>query len=243
MSNASTETDRLAWERGIDLDQSDFRFAPTHQRDRYETFLAQGFNTPVDLRVQEDDSLSDRFSKLYDACKPRWHLMNMASDIRRQMRDHVRKEIANGRLIGYGFALPRHADDAPRPVPADLWACKVDWETSKVSGNGLEFIAVRIVSVEMVEYLNRDTVAEQSSPRRPAGRPAVGPEIRAAFDALAAAGRVDFKAPMKHCYDLIRESLAARFPDRAGTFRDLADETIRKTISERYATLKKSNKQ
>jgi hypothetical protein len=69
----------------------------------------------------------------------------------RVVRDLVTK-LRDGRLSGMGFVVTpsgRDLDAGRRVIPADVLSfrtCRLDWRNETISGNGLEFVGVRIFS-------------------------------------------------------------------------------------------------
>ncbi len=51
-----------------------------------------------------------------------------------------------------------------------------------------------------------------------------------AFDYLKGQGLIDFEKPMAHFYEPIKNYLASKYPDRAGQYKNMDEEPIRKAI-------------
>ena len=64
-----------------------------------------------------------------------------------KLRHAFQDKLQRGELFAYGYSIPRSPDDARVRVPADLWhdRAKINWETSSISADGLEFVSVRIL--------------------------------------------------------------------------------------------------
>jgi hypothetical protein len=55
-----------------------------------------------------------------------------------------------------------------------------------------------------------------------------------AFDELLTQGHISIDEPISCAYDFIRKFLSAKFPDRAGVYCNMSNETIRSHISSFY---------
>ncbi|GAB4356162.1 MAG: hypothetical protein Kow00114_06930 [Kiloniellaceae bacterium] len=158
------------------------------------------------------------------------------------MRAYILAGLRSGTALGVGYAIPRKPDDAPALIPADVWGGRIDWHGAKVFGEGLEFVSVRVIEVSAAAELLPPAEDAASAPR-PVGRPSVKADVFAAYEALRDAGKIDFDAPMKRLFPEIRAWLCEAYPDRAGAFRDMADETIRRVIVDLFKAAQAAHKQ
>ena len=64
-----------------------------------------------------------------------------------KLRHAFQDKLQRGELFAYGYSIPRSPDDARVRVPVGLWhdRAKINWETSSISADGLEFVSVRIL--------------------------------------------------------------------------------------------------
>ena len=139
--------------------------------------------------------------------------------------------------------MPRSPDDYPVLIPRDVWPGKVAWPDSSVSGNGLDFVAVRIVANRTAEdLLTSNDLGSLPGPKK-AGRPSLKAGIIEAYQALKDAGHIDFDRPMGHTFPRVRAWLSERYPNNAGQYENMADETIRKHVSILFKQDRASRKQ
>ena len=103
-----------------------------------------------------------------------------------------------------------------------------------MSGQGLDFIEVRLLPAQWEAKILGALGAPDTANRRGQGRPTVKPFIDEAYEALRAAGHIQAAPSMAAVSDLIRSWLVEVYPDRAGQFEKLADETIRLQVTDRF---------
>ena len=99
---------------------------------------------------------------------------------------------------------------SPAIVPQDVMSGTFQFERNTIKGNGLEFVAVRIVqnsAAEPVKALHK---------RRP-GRPSVQEPIKAVFKALQEDGKIDRNKAINSNFPAIRAKLAEMYPDSTPT--------------------------
>ena len=92
--------------------------------------------------------------------------------------DALLAQMREDKFLAFGYALPRMPGDRPRRVPDDVIHSypRVDWAASKISGNGLSFVAVRVVPAVGISM--------QVPQAAPTGRPSRKLEIQTAYTAL-----------------------------------------------------------
>lgn len=156
----------------------------------------------------------------------------------------VAQKLQDGELLGIGYELPRRTGDVPTLIPSDVWGGKIDWKVSAASGNGLEFVSVRVILAKQEEAMRRETMALLPAPEEKiVGRPPVKRFVLEAYEALKASGAVDFGKPKRFLYAQIRTWLGARYPDRQGQLEGLSDETVRIVVSGLFDEDKAAKKQ
>ncbi len=160
-------------------------------------------------------------------------LTNEESEILRLLNERLTRFLTNGQLIGLGYALPRTPDAKAVQIPPDVWAGWIHWEKDKVEGNGLKFIAVRIVRpVAPTQSKKVERPTETAK-----GRPSRQQQIEAAFWALDEEGSIpDRPENIKALFNLILDKLDELYPDQAGDRRGLSDKTLYKRVSELVET-------
>jgi len=150
--------------------------------------------------------------------------------------DEFRRRLTSGNLLAFGYLSPRSIDDAPREIPADLWPkAKINFDKSEIQSGSLKFENVRIIkspNKSKIASLGklRLVVSKEAEPLRRAGRPGSRKQILTAYQALKAAGEIDFAKPMTHAYVKIRAVLTQQH----GTERGFQNEAIRLAIREDF---------
>ena len=133
---------------------------------------------------------------------------------------------------------PRRINDIPQQVPADLWECDAELNTSSVYGNGLTIDAVRIVSARSLSANNEQTIITKISPKR--GPRSTKVDIFNAYQELSRLQRLDFTTSLRSNCDVIRNYLISKHPDKSGIFSNLHYETIRKAIGDDFKAASKT---
>lgn len=133
-------------------------------------------------------------------------------DLVRQTRSQLISWLYQGRLLGYGFYLPRHAADQPRLIPQDIWLTPISWDRPDVAGNGLTFVAVHI--------LHPATIAQEDS-ALPAPPPRIGrPSIRARavseFERALEDGAIDLNGSLANAARQVISRTMKNDPDAQG---------------------------
>jgi hypothetical protein len=222
------------WKQGFGLHAAALRIAPPELRERYSLPAPQILVKPV-AGTPPAKSFWDVLGAIAEALpqlKPltdHWSQQNAALQ---RMRDLVVGYLVRKDLTAFGYILPRGHEDAPVAIPTDVWGGQIDWKQSTVSGNGLQFVAVTVVATNAIPNLIvRLLPAPEAKPKTPRGRRPVKAFVLEAYDRLKAGKAIDFSMPMVESFDAIRELLRKMYPERAGQFEALADETLRKHIT------------
>jgi hypothetical protein len=165
--------------------------------------------------------LVEMFQPVADAASRKQSLL-------RELQTEIIAGAARGELLRVGFVVPRRATDEPAWVTSDLWPRdRIEWTESSVSGNGLSFVAVRVLHREALAQLEADTSEARNAGRGPKS---ARPYIEKAVTDLISTSKLDPQAPHKVNAGLVREYVnkhyAADFPGKKG----LNDETIRKIM-------------
>lgn len=119
--------------------------------------------------------------------------------------------VQRGHLRAFGYSAPRRPDDTPVEVPSDLWAHPIYWDKDKLSGNGLEIVAVRLIPTQWL--LQAQGISPQSPSRRQ-GRPSRDSDILNAWNELVEEGKIDFSGTRANACRLVRERVLKLFPDQ-----------------------------
>lgn len=158
---------------------------------------------------------------------------SFAKAIRRgQVLRKMEHELIGGltaeKFIAIGYAIPRKARDYPGLIPNDLFRPQFfKFEESRIRGNGLEFVEVRIAKRARGSLKG----SFPNLPTTPAriGRPSMQLEIRKAFSELTLAGKIPPGMPQKPKFDLIKSKVRKNNPTKFGES-NLSDKTIRRAL-------------
>jgi hypothetical protein len=236
------------WNNGIDLDAAAYQFGSPELKDALNQVRA-AMGAPKEetsdaLTVGTDAPWLEVLAVGMAKIQPAVAALNDFGDAWSRLRKHLIRAISLGHVVPVGFALPRTPGDTPISVPIDLWSRTIDWKASSVSGNGLEFVAVRVVSDQTARALMAEIDGAFSPKLKPnLGRPSVQREIFDAYISLKEQGLLDFSSSMACHYDLFRDWLCKQFPENSGQYGNLSNETIRRVISAEFKKDRDTNKQ
>lgn len=150
--------------------------------------------------------------------------------------EEIKRQLAQGKLLGVGYVSPRTVSDVPSVIPADVWLlAKINCEKSEIQSGSLKFENVRIAKLPKnsnpaAPAKLRLIGSKDIDPPRPIGRPSSRTDIFAAYQTLKAAGEIDYSKPMSHAYPKIRAVLF----EQHGTERGFQNEAIRLAIKDDF---------
>ncbi len=194
--------------------------------------------------LPNDANWLDAGFDLMTALAPLGEALSQKGQAIQALRDNLIRLLSLERLKAYGYVVPRDPDDAPRSIPPDVWSGEIDWKLSGVTGQGLSFVSVRVISSKLADEIRTRHVTKfLPELKRRQGRPSKKAVIVEAFDALVDGGMLDPSKPMTVAANQVRRWLAERYPHDAARMGSLHDETIRRAIASKFKTLKKSTKQ
>lgn len=219
------------WNHAIYLSRAPLFFAPEALKQAYdeahEVSAIEMFSEGTEKISKDGTPPAEGFQQL---------LMNVSSinnkkaKAREALQLFVGQHLRRGNLIGYGFEPPRKMDSQPFEIPRSCWSGRIVWFESKLSGQGLEFVEVRVITPkkrEAVLHATSDIFIET----RPPGRPGVGAAIEVAFHALLANGEIDSSASQSSHYPKLRSWLAINTPDLSTPADKISDKTLYKYFS------------
>lgn len=238
----SSQPDTLKiWKAGVDLEQAILHFCDEATKERYFTLHQKRLNESQQQaeKASKDGSFIDNTLALLNLLAPTQGAGAEFKLYREKLQRLVIEDAEDCVIIGYGYALPRNPTDKPIEIPSDVWSGKVDWQKSILIGSSLSFESVRVIHEEdLAEILTprplNNTHAALQPTIKKAGRPSLKRFINEAFEELKMQGQINVSRPQKIYYDMIRSHLASKHPERAAQFRDMADETIRQTITDYF---------
>lgn len=235
---------RLAlWKKGLNLSAASYRFAHSDLRAELNQLRSVKVEKSPIKPLREGESWPEALLAVTEHLKPYADKLAAELDASRRLQDYLLRLIGGGHVLALGYALPRRPEDYPAWIPLDVWPGKIGWPESSVKGNGLEFVAVRVVTNRTAQGLLSSCDQGLLPAVKKTGRPSLKARIIEAYDALKGAGQIDFKSPMGHAFPQLRAWLSERYPDNAGQFANMADETIRKHVSNLFKEDRNSRKQ
>ena len=179
------------------------------------------------------------------ALEPAMDHMQAITEIRTAIRENLLDLIWDGAVVAIGYVVPRSIGDFPVIIPIDVLEGDIDWPNSAISGNDLQFVAVRIVPRKLLEkYLaNFESagnpallIVPSKSEDIPAskGRWNAKAKISEVFADLIGAGKINLSGDKSANYPLIRNSLIQKFPEMRATIKALSNETIRQATKVQF---------
>ncbi|ATG44238.1 hypothetical protein PhaeoP18_02294 [Phaeobacter piscinae] len=230
------------WQRGVRLNQAPYSFAPKADKEEHQRLHKV---SAIDAMAASVDNLKaeGRYgpSALQEILEGPQKILSARAEWDDRMRKFIVYHLKQGNLFGYGFEPPRRMDSQPVEIPASYWNGRIQWDKADLSSQGLKLIEIRVVSRQL-----RDTVLNVSNEDRTAppaaGRPTVGPAIKAAFTALQEAGEIDVDASQQSHYPKVRAWLKQNFPNLSVPAEEISDKTIQKHFSHYFNALRKSSK-
>ena len=224
------------WNKGLSLGAASYRFAHPQLKAEYDERRNAKMPKLATPEPIPDARWWEMVGAMFEAYQPIAEARGEIAKADQRLKDYLMQLIGNGQVLAFGYALPRAPEDFPVRVPLDVWSGKIDWYASTVKGNGLEFVAVRVLPIRFVQEFAPQKLLPPEEKK--SGRPSIQQEIFEAYESLKGQGAINFDASMKSHYPLIRDFLCKAYPDKAGQFQYLADETIRRVITDDFNTNK-----
>lgn len=237
---ASPESPELSlWKRGFSLAAALKRFGNSEAVTAYREVMAE----TVESRLLPPFRPGADVSAYVLELQAHWQPSLALNRKRRERQDVLRRDLLAhlhcDRLIGYGYTLPRNAEDPPRRVPPDVWLGRIDWDASAAQGHGLAFAAIRVAHPKWLEALTPPLAPE---PKR-TGRPSDKTIILEAYGVAQSASEIAGGEPMTTVARVVRVRAAALNPEDAGRLSRLHYETIRRTLAGVHPSNAASTKQ
>lgn len=230
-------TTSIFWEKAIPLAQAFIAFAPRDDAERYRELSADtswlATLERTQQKVKAGAAIPDAFSQSVGPT-------GTISELRTKLQNQCLSWIRTGRLIAYGFAVPRKPDDMPIEIPCDLWDGLVKWDSSAVGRHGLRIEGVRLILPVQIEQIRAELSAQLEG--RGQGRRTRKPQILEAFDALHRLGEIDYTGQMASCCPVIREWVMLKYPDDPDGEKGLDEKTVAKHIRALFNAQKADSK-
>ncbi|UWR48392.1 hypothetical protein [Phaeobacter inhibens] len=230
------------WQRGVRLNQAPYSFAPKADKEEHQRLHKV---SAIDAMAASMKSMKIEGrsgpSVVQEILEGPQKILSARAEWDDRMRKFILYHLKQGNLFGYGFEPPRKMDSQPVEIPASYWNGRIQWDKAGLSSQGLELIEIRVVSRQL-----RDTVLnvgnEDHTAPPAAGRPTVGPAIKAAFVALQKAGEINVLASQQSHYPRVRAWLKQNVPNLSVPAEEISDKTMQKHFSNPFNILRKSSK-
>ena len=167
--------------------------------------LLEAFNTYCRPRnITAEEIPTPKHPNWLDVTRPIMNFLNhKASENARRENNFLRKIIKES-LVAIGYEAPRQLNSALTYIPTDIWSDrKINWKSSEIEGNGLKFVAVRIIPKKAKELISESELKIQI--KKP-GRPSSKKYILGAYQKLKEINKIDFHAPLKPQIPLIQDT-------------------------------------
>jgi hypothetical protein len=216
---------------GVPIQQAWLKYAPADLQTKWKQLQSQSaieaFSEGVEAASQAEGDIQAKFQQALSGAQK---ILTARADLQRRLKANTLAYIAKGHLHGFGFELPRYLASVPVAVPKSAWVGKCDWSLGTLNHQGLELVALRLTTNRIRnEILGRGVVDQ--TPTKPAGRPAVGPAINAAFEALSKTGEIDPRASQSSHYPKVRAWLELNKPDLAVPPSSISEKTLYRYFS------------
>ncbi len=228
---------RALWEKATPLDQARYRLGDPTQVKEYFALLKRkpgGFSvigTVVNVLADmaKDDIPIE--SEMRTTPEERGRLSRLHSAI----DDHCIERLQRRELVALGYSIPRHPDDLPRIVPAEILTLgHINFGSDSAKGDGLKFEAVRVIPAE--------AFTEALPVRNRPGRPSNRELIKKAYVACRDEGVIDFAKPQRAAIELVRARIRAMCPTEYGLGKGFGPEVVRDCIVDDFAARARNQK-
>ncbi len=223
----------MTWETGLPLETASRRYGPPKIAQRY---------AHLEKSHPALDSWAILFGKTIEAfnntqgetspfgsaeMRKLAQVASEKSNLLQTLQEALVHRLKAGKLLGFGYEMPRQASSEPVKIPSDVWFGSVKWGTSSVKGNGLEFIQVRVCEAQHVAL-----EAPYVLPSVKRGRPSRSDQISEAFWSLDESGEVpDTVENLKALFTPILRRIDILYPDQAGDRAGLSEKTLYEKVS------------
>jgi len=237
------------WDEGIALADADYEFAPDslcEQYDEPKVIVPRTVVPPMKRFLARIEDEGGRESLLTATRQVATIVDTLFArdDALKAMREGLLGWLREGRLVAYGFAIPRNTTANPEPIPVDLFHERhVNWKESSIKGAGLAFVSVRVLHPDWLNELKAAFPDELSIAGKTAklGRPTSREAITAATQSLIDDGTLPNDNLQKQNIELVRKQVHKMFPGQFPDDHGLKNEAIRKIFVSQLAQLKARN--
>jgi hypothetical protein len=169
---------------------------------------------------------------------------------RDKLYSNLYEKIKKGHLTALGYEAPVKSKDYPVEVPLHMWPPEtIDIIKSSISGNGLNFLSVRIVKksafkvkIKSKNKIIKETVLPRIKPiDKRIGRPTLKEQIIVAYSRLKKERRIDYSKTLKSHTQLIQKTVQILFSEVKSTA-GMENEAIRRAIGDIFKADKKNSK-
>ena len=142
--------------------------------------------------------------------------------------DHIRK----GRLLAYGFEVPRRLASLPAEIPLDVLVNLTSLSSGKVQHGSLRIEEIRVLTPKRRDQIIQEwqEVYAPLPPKKPRGRPSTQRDIADAYEALRDGGQIDPAQPQNSMHSPIRRWLMTHRRERGYSETKPSKTSINETV-------------
>jgi hypothetical protein len=230
-----------AWETAVPFNKAAYRFGSAKLRAEYvaarNLSAMKNFEQKALEMRDTGKNILDNLSAAMAGPQAIFAARQKATDA---LNAQLLQALRAGDLIAYGFEAPRGLDDRPRLLSPDLWKSVNLPKGTELREKGLHLIELR-VATRAAKRESQGLPATSPGHSQPPGRPGVAPDIRAAFEALHAQGKIDAARPARSHFAMVRDWLIEHRPNMATSPKHIKDETIRRHFSPLFNALSENH--
>jgi hypothetical protein len=228
------------WERGVRLNHAPYSFAPKAEKEEHQRLHKESAIEAMAASVENLKAQGRTGPSVFqEALAGPQKILSARAEWDDRMRKFILHHLKHGNLFAYGFEPPRKMDSLPFEIPASYWNGRVQWDKASLSSQGIELIEICVVSRQLRDSILNVTDEDQTGSQA-AGRPTVGPAIKAAFKSLQEAGEIDINASQQSHYPKVRRWLEQNATNLSVPPSEIAGKTIHKHFSPLFKELRKS---
>ncbi|PHQ72371.1 MAG: hypothetical protein COB93_00375 [Sneathiella sp.] len=213
------------WKKGAYLTEAHIHFG---DKDTVENYYSYRGKSAVEYALdQVEENLKrglEGLDLLKGLAKPDTDRKKIAEKLRQDLKDAFLRNVMRGVLIGYGFSVPRRAEDEPQKVPVDLWNQYRNSSSNILKSSSLKMEEVRVAHSSWLNVVI-------SAYTKPAGRPTRQDHIVESFETLADQDSIDFSKPATACYGMVRQWVLNNYPDEENRDKGLSTKAMEKHIN------------
>lgn len=240
MNSISPELLLDIWQKGKFLDEAVFIFCDQKYIDGYSEI-----NFVRKPPTSDEIKISDLLNEMNTSLKGLYDIQTAKDDLYNNLYQKLKK----GDLVGLGYEAPLKSTDFPIQIPPHMWPPQKLGKNSAISGNGLNFLSVRIVRKSALKskmrnkdnFIKKTILPEIKIKDKKTGRPSIKNEIISAYNLLKKEEKIDYSKPLKSHTELIQKTVQILFPE-IETTAGMGIEAIRRAIGDIFKQDKTTSK-